>query len=334
MPVPSSASTTRVAQWARGRNFADDGAAAGFEHAVVGRGVALEVLGAASRTTSSARGWKRVKSWRATARPSPPLLPLPHRTTMRCAASGANRSASNFHHAMAGILHQDEAGDAELDGAPVHFAHFGRGQNFHMRRATTMVISSCNSDEPVHWSTASMVRAMISEESAWAYLSSSSLQPLFAEHLAVGVFRLDDAVGVGHQHVAVLQHYGLFFVAREGECAHHGAGGIEHGDVAVAQQHGRQMAGVGVGQGVGGLVVHGEIEGGVFFRRGGGVELPVQDRDQRGRGKAAPWPLPLPWRAQLRAHGGLDGGHEQRGGNSLARHVADGEGQRAFARAP
>ena len=54
------------------------------------------------------------------------------------------------------------------DGAPVHFAHLGGGEDFHMRRATTMVMSSCNSEEPVHWTTASMVRAMISEESACA----------------------------------------------------------------------------------------------------------------------------------------------------------------------
>ncbi len=153
---------------------------------------------------AATRGWKRVKSWRATTMPSPPLLPLPHSTTMRCAASGANRSASDFHHAMAGILHQHDAGDAEFDGAPVHFAHFGRGQDFHKRRATTMVISSCNSRgagplvHRLHGAGDDLGGVGV------GVLDEQLLQALLAEHLAVGVLRLHDAVGVGHQHVAVL----------------------------------------------------------------------------------------------------------------------------------
>src|SRR5580658_8494520 len=78
--------------------------------------------------------------------------------------------------AVRGVLHEHQAGDAHFDGAPVHLAHLGCGQNFHMRRATTMVISSCSSDEPVHCTTASMARAMISEESARVYLSSNSVK--------------------------------------------------------------------------------------------------------------------------------------------------------------
>ena len=31
----------------------------------------------------------------------------------------------------AGILHQDEAGDATLDGEAIDFAHFGSGQDLH-----------------------------------------------------------------------------------------------------------------------------------------------------------------------------------------------------------
>ena len=75
-----------------------------------------------------------------------------------------------------------------------------------------MVMSSCNSEEPVHWTTASMVRAMISEESARVYLQQQFLQPLLAEHLAVGVLRLHDAVGIGHQYIAVLQLDALLLV--------------------------------------------------------------------------------------------------------------------------
>ncbi len=79
-----------------------------------------------------------------------------------------------FHHAKAGILHQDDAGDAHFDGAPIDLAHLGRGENFHMRLTTTIVMSSCNSEEPVQTFTDSMVRAISSEESACAYLDIRS----------------------------------------------------------------------------------------------------------------------------------------------------------------
>ena len=52
-----------------------------------------------------------------------------------------------FHHAMPGVLHQHEPGNAHFDGAPIDLAHLGRGQHFHGRLATSMVISSCNSAE-------------------------------------------------------------------------------------------------------------------------------------------------------------------------------------------
>src|ERR1019366_3568876 len=81
-----------------------------------------------------------------------------------------------LYHAVPGILHQDDARDAGLDGPPVHFAHFRSGQDFHKRRATTMVISSCNSPSPVHCTTASMVRAISSAESALAYFTSRSFR--------------------------------------------------------------------------------------------------------------------------------------------------------------
>src|ERR1035438_4587191 len=80
-----------------------------------------------------------------------------------------------LHHAVPGILHQDDAGNPHFDGAPVDLAHFGSGQDgmdgrrLHMRRATTIVMSSCNSEAPVHWFTASMARAIISDESALEY---------------------------------------------------------------------------------------------------------------------------------------------------------------------
>ena len=91
----------------------------------------------------------------------------------------AERSESfgqKLHHAVPGIFHQDDAGDAGLDGPPVDLAHFRRGQDLHKRRATTMVISSCNSPAPVQCTTASMVRAISSVESALEYFTSRSLR--------------------------------------------------------------------------------------------------------------------------------------------------------------
>ena len=78
--------------------------------------------------------------------------------------------------AMSGILHEDDSRDAGFHRPLVHFAHFRRGQNFHKRRATTMVISSCNSPAPVQCTTASMVRAISSAESALAYFTSISFK--------------------------------------------------------------------------------------------------------------------------------------------------------------
>ncbi len=37
-----------------------------------------------------------------------------------------------LHHAVSGILHQDDAGDPQFDGAPIDLAHLFRGQYSHM----------------------------------------------------------------------------------------------------------------------------------------------------------------------------------------------------------
>src|ERR1051325_11745234 len=69
-----------------------------------------------------------------------------------------------FYNAMTGVLHQDWAGDTALDGGAVHLSHFGGGEDLHAGSlwAISMVISSCNSGDPVQWTTASMERAIIS----------------------------------------------------------------------------------------------------------------------------------------------------------------------------
>ena len=48
-----------------------------------------------------------------------------------------------LHHAVAGVLHQDESGNAELHGAAVHFAHLGSGEHFHFWTSASLCSSLC-----------------------------------------------------------------------------------------------------------------------------------------------------------------------------------------------
>src|SRR5215471_13812657 len=81
-----------------------------------------------------------------------------------------------LHNAMPGILHEHDAGNPVHDRLAVYLPHLGGGQDSHIRRATSIVISSCNSPAPVHCTTASIVRAINSAESALEYLIISSLR--------------------------------------------------------------------------------------------------------------------------------------------------------------
>src|SRR4051812_8698803 len=65
-----------------------------------------------------------------------------------------------FDHALAGVLHQDDARNAALDRETIHFTHACGSQDLHeaILRAISIVISSCNSGEPVQCTTASMAR--------------------------------------------------------------------------------------------------------------------------------------------------------------------------------
>src|SRR6185437_5311267 len=80
-----------------------------------------------------------------------------------------------IHHAAARILHQHDSRNAGLRRPAIHIAHFRRGQHLHIRRAIAMVISSDSSLEPVQSTTASIVRAMSSLESADEYLAMYSI---------------------------------------------------------------------------------------------------------------------------------------------------------------
>ncbi len=158
------------------RDLAMHRAAAGGEHAIVGGGIALQLFGRRQQhDVHFARahgGAKLARDYHAIA--AIVALAAEHHDALLRERSEALHQ--EFEHAVSGILHQNDARDSGFDCEPVDFAHFGRGQNFHMRRTTTMVISSCNSPAPVHCTTASMVRAINSAESALEYLTSRSLR--------------------------------------------------------------------------------------------------------------------------------------------------------------
>src|ERR1035438_1996522 len=73
-----------------------------------------------------------------------------------------------LHHARGGILHQNDAWNAGLDGGLINLAHLERGEDLarlpiHASpRAITTVISSGSSGAVLQWATASMIFATIS----------------------------------------------------------------------------------------------------------------------------------------------------------------------------
>ena len=95
MPVPSTASTTSVAVRISSVIFGHTGQPTGLEHPIILERIAVHLVRIAPSTTRNHCGCTRVKSCRATTKPSPPLLPLPHTTTMRCFASGAYSRSRN-----------------------------------------------------------------------------------------------------------------------------------------------------------------------------------------------------------------------------------------------
>jgi hypothetical protein len=114
-----------------GMKLAGDRTAAGDQHVVVGERVAFDLFGrGGERHVERARMEARVE------------LPRHHHAVSAVVALAAQHHDAlpverregfrqEFHHAVARVLHQDQAGNAELDGAPVHFPHLCRGQDFH-----------------------------------------------------------------------------------------------------------------------------------------------------------------------------------------------------------
>src|ERR1700683_5210589 len=86
-------------------------------------------------------------------------------------AHGRKMRGNILHHARGGVLHQNDAGNAGLDGGAIHLAHFARRKHLsrlriHAKphanpRAITTVISSGSSGAVLQWVTASMIFATI-----------------------------------------------------------------------------------------------------------------------------------------------------------------------------
>ena len=156
------------------RNLARHRTSADLEHTQVEGGIALQGFGRGQQHHVKRR---RAASRMQLAGDHHAVAAVVALTAQHHDALAAERGEAPlevFDDAVSRVLHQHQARNAGLDRDPIDLAHFGRGQYLHMRRATTMVISSCNSPAPVHSTTASMVRAISSVESSFAYLSSTS----------------------------------------------------------------------------------------------------------------------------------------------------------------
>ena len=175
-PVPSSASSYQCGGARFRRNLTFHLASGGQQHREIRRRIALEFFGFRQQHDVQRRGRKSRVQLARDHQAIAAVVALAAEHDDALLAERSEAFGQKLHHAVTGILHQDDARDAGFDGPPVHLAHFRRGQDLHKRRATTMVMSSCNSPAPVQCTTASMVRAISSAESARAYFTSRSFR--------------------------------------------------------------------------------------------------------------------------------------------------------------
>src|SRR5437867_8777293 len=104
-------------------------------------------------------------------------------------------------------------------------------------------------------------------------LAHETNQTLFAEFAKV-IFRLGNAVAEGQENVSALQFDGTFLERHIIKKADHGTATIKSPEHPVtADNHRREVAGVGVSQQTRAAVVRSEEERGVFFGRRAVVEL-------------------------------------------------------------
>src|SRR6185312_3566555 len=94
------------------------------------------------------------------------------------------------------------------------------------------------------------------------------------------------------------------------------------------EEYGREVAGVGIGELARGAVVVGEEERRVFFRRRAAVDVLVEELEQfGGRGMRRFSGDAVGGAESEGADGGVQRGHEQRGGDALAADVAECEAE-------
>ncbi len=108
-------------------------AAAGAQHAVVFERLAFQFLG---RSRQHHVEGARADAGEELARHHHAVAAVVAFAAQDGDAFGGERRkglGEKLHHAVARILHQDDARDAQLDGAPVHLAHLGGGEDLHAR---------------------------------------------------------------------------------------------------------------------------------------------------------------------------------------------------------
>src|SRR5262249_6155363 len=151
-------------------------AAAGAKQAIVAGGMAGGGVGRGEQAQMRRRGMETGVERARDDHPVPAIVALAAEHDDPLCGERCESCGQKLHYPMPGILHQNDAGNPVHDRLAVYLPHLRSGQNFHMRRATSIVISSCNSPAPVHCTTASIVRAISSAESALEYLIISSLR--------------------------------------------------------------------------------------------------------------------------------------------------------------
>ena len=177
-----------------------------------------------------------------------------------------------------------------------------------------MMSSSCSASGPV-W------RVQVGEDAvdqlaAAGVVGHALLEAREAEHLALGVVRLDDAVGVQEQRVAGLQDGLLLLVGHAGHQAERHAAGAQLLGAVGGLDVGQVVAGVGEAE-VAGLGVEHAVEAGdEHLLRHVGAEVLVDALERLAR-------LDEPLRGGAQHAAG--GGHHERGGHALVGDVADDE---------
>src|SRR6266481_4760778 len=154
------------------------------------------------------------------------------------------------------------------------------------------------------------------------HVDGGLLQAANAELFAVDIFRFNQSVTVADEQRIGRHKHRAFFVAVILNDSENHAPFIEMQSRILGNKKRRKMAGVGVAQIAGSAVVDGDEERGEAVVAGVTHQMFVEARDELGgaHGFAS-------GHQYLAAQGGLQASHQERGGNSFAGNIGDGNGE-------